>query len=186
MIRQKFLISRILPAIVFVMATAAVVSADNRKWDLIVNDGLHDPNSPAVGVLQEPGEALSALPPDAHDAGNKVNWPKAIENGYINPKTSRDGKYKMKVLDLDILLTSTREMPMVLFPHIKHTVWLDCANCHEKIFKMKAGATPINMYKILMGEYCGLCHGAVAFPLTQCLRCHSVRREHESVQHQVD
>ena len=32
------------------------------------------------------------------------------------------------------------------------------------------------MLLILAGEKCGLCHGAVAFPLTECLRCHSVQR----------
>ena len=32
------------------------------------------------------------------------------------------------------------------------------------------------MMLILQGEKCGLCHGAVAFPLTECLRCHSVSR----------
>jgi hypothetical protein len=30
------------------------------------------------------------------------------------------------------------------------------------------------MQKILDGEQCGVCHGAVAFPLTECRRCHSV------------
>lgn len=157
--------------------------ADEREWDTIPKDGIHDPESPAANILQPPEEALSAMPPDPENAGNKVNWPKAIENGYITPKTSRDNKYKMEVLDLDIMFKETREMPMVLFPHIKHTVWLDCSNCHDEIFKAKAGATPVNMLTILMGEHCGRCHGAVAFPLTQCLRCHSVPREGETVRH---
>jgi hypothetical protein len=30
---------------------------------------------------------------------------------------------------------------------------------------------------VLSGEKCGLCHGAVAFPLTECNRCHSVQRD---------
>jgi hypothetical protein len=32
------------------------------------------------------------------------------------------------------------------------------------------------MNQILHGEQCGLCHGAVSFPLTECNRCHSVSR----------
>ena len=47
-----------------------------------------------------------------------------------------------------------------------HTEWLDCTNCHDKLFLPKAGATPVNMFAVLQGEYCGRCHGAVSFPLT--------------------
>jgi len=72
----------------------------------------------------------------------------------------------------------TGEMPMVRFPHRQHTEWLDCSNCHEKLFASKAGGTrAVNMFQILQGEYCGLCHGAVSFPLTECKRCHSVARK---------
>jgi hypothetical protein len=34
----------------------------------------------------------------------------------------------------------------------------------------------MNMLQILSGEKCGQCHGAVAFPLTECARCHRVPR----------
>jgi hypothetical protein len=30
------------------------------------------------------------------------------------------------------------------------------------------------MLAILEGEQCGQCHGAVAFPLTECTRCHAI------------
>jgi c(7)-type cytochrome triheme protein len=71
-------------------------------------------------------------------------------------------------------------MPAVRFPHRPHTLWLDCANCHEHLFKSKAGANKLSMQKILEGEQCGLCHGAVAFPLTECNRCHSTP-QHEAI-----
>ena len=29
---------------------------------------------------------------------------------------------------------------MVRFPHKQLTEWLDCSNCHEKLFKSKTGA----------------------------------------------
>jgi c(7)-type cytochrome triheme protein len=80
----------------------------------------------------------------------------------------------VNLLDLDILYPDTANMPMVLFPHRRHTEWLDCVNCHEGVFKLEAGTTPVNMFTVLMGEHCGRCHGAVAFPLTECGRCHSV------------
>ena len=45
------------------------------------------------------------------------------------------------------------------------------------VFRLeKSFSTDDAPFKILQGEYCGQCHGAVAFPLTQCLRCHSVSR----------
>ena len=79
----------------------------------------------------------------------------------------------------EVLLRNTGEMPMVRFPHRQHPAWLDCTNCHPPatLFEQKAGATRINLLLILSGEKCGLCHGAVAFPLTECKRCHSVDRD---------
>jgi len=35
------------------------------------------------------------------------------------------------------------------------------------------GANQISMASILMGEKCGVCHGKVAFPVSECRRCHS-------------
>ncbi len=144
------------------------------RWRPLADDGLHNPASPAMGVLQEPGEALSLLPPDL--AGNQVNWVRALREGYIEPRAKVFEDTAVKVLDSVVLMMDTGEMPLVLFPHRPHTEWLDCSNCHEGIFKSKAGATPVNMFQILEGRYCGRCHGAVAFPLTECRRCHSVLR----------
>lgn len=139
-------------------------------------DGVHDPAGPAIKLLQEPSEALSKLPPDV--VGNQVRWVKALEQGLITPRANILPDTTIKVLDLDVILPRTAEMPMVRFPHKQHTEWLDCSNCHEKLFKSKAGTTTgLNMFQILQGEYCGLCHGAVAFPLTECKRCHSVERK---------
>jgi len=150
-------------------------SVDNRRWLPLEADGLHDPTDPDLKDLQEPADALSLLPPDY--AGNQVHWPTAIEKGYINPRSTFSPTTKVvNFLDLDVMRPHTSIMPMVLFPHKKHTVWLDCANCHEQLFKSKAGATKINMWLILNGEKCGLCHGGVAFPPTECVRCHSVPR----------
>lgn len=142
----------------------------------LAKDGVHDPAGPAIGILQEPREALSKLPPDV--VGNNVRWVRALQEGAINPRASLFPDTTIRVLDQDVILPRTGEMPMVRFPHKQHTEWLDCSNCHEKLFKSKAGETKaLNMFQILQGEYCGLCHGAVAFPLTECKRCHSVERK---------
>lgn len=143
-------------------------------WQQLRNDGVHDPKSPAIKQLQQPGDALSKLAPDA--AGNMVRWPEALDKGQINPRDSLRPDTKVRVLDLDILMNLKGGMPIVRFPHRQHTLWLDCSNCHEELFKSKIGANEISMFQILAGEQCGLCHGAVAFPLTECGRCHSVVR----------
>jgi len=63
----------------------------------------------------------------------------------------------------------------VVFPHEAHTKWLTCASCHDGIFKMKKGANPTTMAKMInAGESCGTCHGKVAFSLNTCGRCHTL------------
>lgn len=149
--------------------------AIGEGWTPLAKDGLHDPNGPAITQLQEPGEGLAGLPADK--AGNKVRWVEALRSGAIAPRRYRtDPSVEIQVLDMDIMLDLKGSMPIVRFPHLAHTQWLDCSNCHPVIFVPKKGANPISMFNILNGEQCGICHGAVAFPLTECERCHSVKR----------
>jgi c(7)-type cytochrome triheme protein len=154
--------------------TSALALATGARWLAIAADGVHDPHSPAIGMLQEPREALGALPFDT--AGNQVAWMRALDQGHIQPRTNIQPETVLKLRHTEVLLKNTGEMPMVRFPHRQHTAWLDCSNCHDHLFAAAAGATRINMMLILQGEKCGLCHGAVAFPLTECQRCHSVAR----------
>lgn len=150
-------------------------AADTRKWDPLSRDGVHDPASPALRKLQEPGTALSKLAPDT--TGNQVRWVQALERGQIDPRASILPGTKVELKDGDVLLNLRGGTPIVRFPHRQHTLWLDCSNCHEHLFKSKLGANRYSMLRILQGEQCGVCHGAVAFPLTECSRCHSVPRE---------
>lgn len=153
----------------------AVAVAAGQKWLKLASDDIHDPRSPAIGVLQEPGDALAVLPPDT--AGNQVLWMQALDDRLIQPRTNILPETKVNLRTTDVLLRNTGEMALVRFPHRQHTSWLDCTNCHDELFSQRAGATRINMMLILQGEKCGLCHGAVAFPLTECRRCHSVERD---------
>ena len=143
-------------------------------WTPLRKDGIHDTKSPAIKQLQEPREALSKLPPDT--TGNMVRWVEAIQSGLIKPRPSLKPGFEVKILDQDILLDLKGSMPIILFPHKRHTEWLDCANCHNGVFEQQTGATKMSMFQILAGEQCGICHGAVSFPLTECFRCHSVLR----------
>ncbi|MFQ5619954.1 MAG: c(7)-type cytochrome triheme domain-containing protein [Rhodospirillales bacterium] len=138
-------------------------------------DYLHDPDNPALHLLQQPVEALSGLP--RSKSGNHVDWIAALRSRDIAPRTNIQPETKVRLLDLDILFEETAGQPIVLFPHLQHTEWLDCTNCHDKPFLPKKGANPVTKLAILQGEYCGQCHGAVAFPLTACARCHSVPRQ---------
>ncbi len=153
------------------------VSAHRWSWEPLANDGLHDPSNPALSELQQPGEAFAGFPNDFPKIGNQVDWVRALESGVILPRTNIFPDTSIDVLDLDIIMEQTSQMPMVRFPHRAHTQWLDCVNCHDELFKKKAGANPVNMFAILSGEFCGRCHGAVAFPLTECRRCHSEPRK---------
>jgi c(7)-type cytochrome triheme protein len=155
------------------LALAAVPTLAG-DWLPLARDGVHDPKSPALELLQEPREALSRLAPDT--AGNQVRWVEALDRGQINPRANLLPGTKVNVLDLDVLLNLRGGTPIVRFPHRQHTLWLDCSNCHEHLFKSKAGANKLSMMLILQGEQCGVCHGAVSFPLTECARCHSVAR----------
>jgi c(7)-type cytochrome triheme protein len=163
-------------AVVLVLAfAAAAFAAAPSLWLRLENDGIHDPKNPAIGLLQQPADALEALPRDG--AGNMVNWVKAIESGAINPRTNILPETQVRMRDDAIIIAKYGSMPAVKFPHRAHTLWLDCANCHDKLFKAKAGANRFSMTAILNGEQCGVCHGAVSFPLTECNRCHSVPNE---------
>lgn len=153
---------------------------DNRQFakqvstETLQTDGIHDPANDAIKALQEPAEAMSAFPMDRRGA---VNWVSALELGIIEPRADLQDAGNMQVLDLDILFKDTGKMPWVKFPHIAHTQWLACSNCHPDIFIMKQGANNPSMDGILAGEFCGRCHDKVAFALWVCERCHSVPHE---------
>jgi c(7)-type cytochrome triheme protein len=104
-----------------------------------------------------------------------TDWVRALDEKLIDPKPGLDDKAEEEpVLDLNVELIP-KDMPdfKATYPHKIHTQLLACASCHTGIFQMQAGADPITMEKILAGEYCGRCHGKVAFdPATACPRCH--------------
>jgi c(7)-type cytochrome triheme protein len=153
----------------------AVFTPSAAQWLPLEKDGVHDPRGPGLAQLQQPSEALSMLPRDT--AGNLVRWTQALDRGAINPRASLRPEYSMRILDQSLIISKFGSMPAVMFPHLQHTQWLDCGNCHNALFKDKAGANKFSMTAILNGEQCGVCHGAVAFPLTECSRCHSVPNE---------
>ena len=139
-------------------------------------DGIHDPGNDGTNALQPPIVAFEALPHS--NAGNRVNWVQALESHKINPRWDRaDPNATPVVMDLNIVREVKGSMPDVVYPHKQHTEWLDCSNCHPAIFIPQKGANQISMAAILLGQKCGVCHGKVAFPVSECRLCHSKRKD---------
>ncbi|HXN07525.1 MAG TPA: c(7)-type cytochrome triheme domain-containing protein [Nitrospiria bacterium] len=121
---------------------------------------------------------VSDLPKDQYGL---VNWADALRQGKIAPKPSLNPE-EQDTPPFDIsfdIPTKSNFMPNVIYPHKIHTMWLTCTNCHPKIFLMDHTANNKNMTmpKIASGEFCGRCHNRVAFPLSDCLRCHVQPKE---------
>lgn len=146
--------------------------SDNPAHKVLERDSFYDPTNPDLAHLQRHDEATAGLPKDANGF---PDWMRALRDGRIQPRTGLVPGAPMGVLDLDILMKNTKEMPYVRFPHNSHTQWLDCSNCHPQPFEPRAGATKIAMADIFRGKYCGMCHDRVAFiTFLSCQRCHSV------------
>ncbi len=139
-------------------------------------DGIHDPDNDGTHALQPPLQVFESLP--RSNAGNRVNWVKALDNNLIAPRWDRtDPTAAPVVMDLNIVREVKGSMPDVVYPHKQHTAWLDCSNCHPQIFIPQKGANQISMAAILLGQKCGVCHGKVAFPVSECRICHSKKKD---------
>jgi len=144
-------------------------------------DGIHDPANPGTHSLQWPSEAFQDMPKTQD--GNRVDWVKALDEGLIRPWVDlEDPEAEPFVLDLVIVREVKGSMPDVVYPHQQHTEWLDCTNCHDEIFVPAKGENQISMAGILLGQQCGVCHGRVAFPVSDCRRCHSKPKTKEQLE----
>ncbi len=140
--------------------------------------GTGDPTK-VVGAAEKAGMAphpmaleLAKLPKDKYGL---IDWAAIVKEGKIKPWHSLDPNAPPDMtFPLEVVIkTKSASMEDVVFPHFIHTFWLNCTNCHPAIFNMKAGGNPdMTMAKIAAGQYCGRCHDRVAFPLTDCQRCH--------------
>jgi len=135
-------------------------------------DGIHDPENDGTHSLQPPLAAFGGFA--RNNDGNRVDWVKTLNEAKITPRFDRnDPNAKPMVMDMNIVREVKGSMPDVVYPHKQHTEWLDCSNCHPAIFVPQKGANQISMASILLGQACGVCHGKVAFPVSDCRRCHS-------------
>jgi len=163
-------------------APSAEVNAFNRLLKPLgrfnrpaVESGIHDPANDMTLQLQPPAVAFATLPKS--QAGNHVDWVKALDAKALAPRWDRnDPAANAIVMDLNIVREVKGSMPDVVYPHKQHTEWLDCSNCHPAIFVPQKGANQISMASILLGQKCGVCHGKVAFPVSECRLCHSRKK----------
>ena len=107
----------------------------------------------------------------------EVDWEEAELRGRIRPVDYVEGQSIRRPpmqMDKDVAIASrARWMTGVLFSHRKHAAWNGCEACHPEIFPAtKQGEVKYTMFQISSGEYCGVCHGPVAFPVADCERCH--------------
>lgn len=143
-----------------------------------VEDGIHDPKNAASILLQTPKDGMKGFVKSGF--GNRVDWVKSLKDKIINPRASlEDPTEEMDIFELNVVRVPFGSMPKVVYPHDRHTAWLACDNCHDDIFVPEAGANDISMEMIIRGEKCGVCHGKVAFPVSQCKKCHSLRKTKE-------
>lgn len=130
---------------------------------------------PAIEQAKSRERAEELLP---KDPSGRVDWVKAIKDGTIAPRPGIEaGTPEQAVLDLPVELDySGSKLFSVTYEHAPHTQWLGCPNCHPAIFPLgrKAARTEVTMAKINAGDYCGACHGKVAFGIEgRCARCHT-------------
>ena len=121
------------------------------------------------------------------DEDNKVDWERAVDEGLIDPLATFDGGDTDElIMDLRVVIKfSDMLIKDVVFSHEVHTYWLNCESCHPRVFTPEVASNHMTMKEIREGKYCGLCHGAVAFPTNvidapnfraNCLRCHRAQR----------
>ncbi len=139
--------------------------------------GKGDPDKPASAAVKA-GRGWhpramgdQRLPKDRYGL---IDWVKLVKGNMIAPKPSLDPTFEeMPPLNMDVLIEAKGDfVDDVVYPHWIHTYWLKCDVCHPKIFIPAKGQNNMTMVGIAEGKWCGRCHGKIAFPLSDCSRCH--------------
>ena len=82
-----------------------------------------------------------------------------------------DLQYKRENADPEKL----ESFPPSIFQHWIHRIRYRCDACHDTLFKMQSGVTPVNHDLMDKGKLCSACHnGQIAFDagFKNCNRCH--------------
>ncbi len=133
---------------------------------------------PPIEAISNWAEASALLPKDDMD---EVDWSAALRDGTIKPRAKISGYAdpEAKIFGWDFFFAAEDPESDAFFPHSEHTEWLTCKSCHPSLFPYRELGTDgsdkhsISMDRVFEGEYCGKCHGSVAFALDSCNRCHT-------------
>lgn len=125
-----------------------------------------EPPRPPIERLRDRDSILAMLP---RDSAGFVDWVAASRGGVIAPRSAPGGEQPVPLLpgfEYDLVFEGLGAR----FPHSAHVDQLRCSTCHPGIYPRNAPRT--TMAAINAGESCGACHGPVAFPASNCQRCH--------------
>ncbi len=124
-----------------------------------------------------PDSILAWIPRD--HAGN-ADWVQALKRGLYRPRATLemvpahvvDTGASAFAFDFYFQNDAPDSLMDAVFPHSVHTALIDCRQCHGPVMRYKTNK--ITMGAIFEGNFCGKCHGKVAFdPIKACERCHS-------------
>jgi c(7)-type cytochrome triheme protein len=157
-------------------AKAAATAAAARAGEPAVAE--EEGERPEIEAILDWTQASEMLPKDDID---EVDWMAALRQEIIRPRAqmSGPGNPDAKLFKFDFYFAGPDPESDAFFPHSSHTQWLTCESCHPAIFPYRdlglAGSEDygITMDQVFEGEYCGKCHGTVAFALDSCNRCHT-------------
>ena len=113
-------------------------------------------------------------------AGFTLGWLLLTAISPVTIAAPGDIQYERHSNDSDDATSELQSFPPAIFPHWIHRINYRCDACHDSLFEMKKGATPVTMEMINKGQACGTCHnGAIAFggDYTYCVRCHTLPAE---------
>lgn len=124
-------------------------------------------------------QASELLPKNEVD--EEIDWMLALRQGLIKPRAEMTGPGNPEhtLFKFDFFFAGPDPESDAYFPHSSHTEWLTCESCHPKLFPYRelgldgSGSYTISMDRVFEGQYCGKCHGVVAFALDYCNRCHT-------------
>ena len=153
------------------LEAVAAARAERRAAGLEAEEAVgKEGEPPAIEAVKDWGQAAEMLPTD--DLG-EPDWMAALDQGVIRPRAAIRGgaRAEERVFGFDFYLPGPDPTMNAFFPHSSHTQWLGCESCHPAIFPVRG--VEMTMDEIFAGEYCGRCHGVVAFALDNCFRCHT-------------
>jgi c(7)-type cytochrome triheme protein len=106
-----------------------------------------------------------------------IDWEEAEATGLVKPIDALEGisikKPALKTQADFAIQARVNWVSDIIFSHKKHAVWNGCEVCHPDIFPAaQKGVVRYTMFHLSSGQYCGVCHGKVAFPVTACGGCH--------------